>query len=415
MSDDQSWQAPDAPRAGSTPDAGSSGSHDLSGGSAVPPPPAPPVAPPAQPFGAGPYGVPQSGQPAGPQHPGQPYGVQPGWTPPPKPGLVPLRPMTLGTILGASFLVIRRNPKPTFGFSLLLTGATMLVSLVIGGVVVFTTVTRQMAASSQADRDAIEAGGAAALVLSLLIPLILSVMASALLQGIIVLEVARGTVGEKLRMGGLWRRVKGRAWALIGWVMLITAATVVAILLLAGIVALLSLAGPAGAAVGVGLMILLGLAALVGGVWLGVKLSMVPSAIVLERLTVRQAIRRSWSLTNGYFWRTFGIQLLVSVIYSTVSQLVVTPISLFAGVIGALLGAGDEEAVIVIFIIVYLVTILISIVVGAIGVVVQSATVALLYLDLRMRKEGLDVELIRFVDARAAGDADAPDPYLLTA
>jgi hypothetical protein len=37
---------------------------------------------------------------------------------------------------------------------------------------------------------------------------------------------------------------------------------------------------------------------------------------------------------------------------------------------------------------------------------------ALIYIDLRMRKEGLDLQLMRFVDARQAGNADVPDPYL---
>ncbi len=43
----------------------------------------------------------------------------------------------------------------------------------------------------------------------------------------------------------------------------------------------------------------------------------------------------------------------------------------------------------------------------------QSSATALIYIDLRMRKEGLDVELVRFVEARQAGDASVPDPYLL--
>ena len=50
-------------------------------------------------------------------------------------------------------------------------------------------------------------------------------------------------------------------------------------------------------------------------------------------------------------------------------------------------------------------------IVGAIGSVIQSAAVSLLYLDLRMRKEGLDLELVRFVEARQTGH-ELPDPYL---
>jgi hypothetical protein len=43
--------------------------------------------------------------------------------------------------------------------------------------------------------------------------------------------------------------------------------------------------------------------------------------------------------------------------------------------------------------------------------VVQSATTGLIYIDLRMRKEGLDLDLARFVEETSAG-ANPPDPYL---
>ena len=56
----------------------------------------------------------------------------------------------------------------------------------------------------------------------------------------------------------------------------------------------------------------------------------------------------------------------------------------------------------------YIVTILVALVFGAIAAVVQTATTGLIYIDLRMRKEGLDLELTRFVEARNAGDSSVP-------
>jgi len=409
LSDDQNWHAP-----GGTPT----------------PPPAEPAVPPAAPGGphaapvppAAPQQAPAYGQQApgygqqapgyGQQAPGTPFGgPQAGWTPPPKPGLVPLRPMTLGTILGGAFMVMRRNPKPTFGLALLITGFTFVLTLGISGGTMFATFERQLAAGNQADADAIGAGGIAAIALSLLIPTVLSIAAMAILQGIISLEVARGTVGEKMRTRGLWRLVKGRAWALIGWTMLIIGAATVALAILAVLIGLLMTTGTGGIVAGIGLILVIGAAAVVAAFWLGTRLAFVPSAIVVERLPVFQAAGRSWSLTKGYFWRTLGIILLVSAAYSIVSQLVTGPITLIASFLGSLLGMGDENTIIVLFIVIYGITILFSVLVGAIGVVVQSATAALLYVDLRMRKEGLDVELIRFVDARQAGDTSVGDPY----
>src|SRR5690606_17141166 len=57
----------------------------------------------------------QYGQPGG--YPGGYPGGQPqfqGWTPPVKPGLIPLHPLTVGNILGGTFSVMRRNPRATF-------------------------------------------------------------------------------------------------------------------------------------------------------------------------------------------------------------------------------------------------------------------------------------------------------------
>jgi hypothetical protein len=158
--------------------------------------------------------------------------------------------------------------------------------------------------------------------------------------------------------------------------------------------------------------VILALAYAVVGAWLGVKLIYVPSAITLERLGVRAAIRRSWTLIRGSFWKTLGIYLLVYVIYYAASQIISTPLGIVLGVVGGLLGTGgDETGATVTIIVVYAASIVLSLVVGAIGTVMLSATTALLYLDLRMRREGLDLELARFVEARAAGQTELRDPY----
>ena len=57
-----------------------------------------------------------------------------------------------------------------------------------------------------------------------------------------------------------------------------------------------------------------------------------------------------------------------------------------------------------------IVTLVLSLLIGAITAVVQAALVAVIYIDLRMRREGLDLELERYVELREAGQA-AEDPY----
>jgi hypothetical protein len=337
-----------------------------------------------------------------------------GWTPPPKPGLIPLRPLTLGVLLGAAFQVLRRNPKPTFGFALLVTGVTFIIGLLVVGVVTVFSFSRAATASG-ADFDELAAGSVGIVILSALVPVALTIAASAVLQGIVSLEVARGTLGEKHRLGSLWRAARGRLGALIGWTFLLVLALIVGIAILAGFVALVvAFGGTAGLVVGVLLGLLLGLGAVALVLWLGTKLCLVPSVLMLERLPLRAAVARSWSLTKGYFWKTLGIQLLVGLIIQVVTGIISTPLQ-FAVTFGGFLidPNGDVSGAIIGGIVLYVLTIIVSVVFGAISAVVQSATTALIYIDLRMRKEGLDLELARFVEARQAGDATIPDPYLV--
>ena len=338
----------------------------------------------------------------------------PGWTPPPKPGLIPLRPLTLGTLLGAAFQVLRRNPRPTFGFALVVTGVASVLGLLLYGLLTVASVARLSTVTSDADYSTIAAGTVAASIVGYLVVVVVALVASALLQGVISLEVARGTLGEKLRLGGLLRLARGRIGALIGWSLLLAAGIVVLIAVFALVIVLLvTLAGPAGIVLAV-LLYLLGLA---GGAvlfaWLATRLSLVPSALMLERLPLRAAVRRSWSLTIGYFWKTFGIQLPVIFIVQAVSSVIATPIAIIFIFASTLLNPnGDNSATITTLVIVGIVTAIASLVLGAIAAVLQAATPALIYIDLRMRKEGLDLELSRFVEARQAGDTSVPDPFL---
>jgi hypothetical protein len=134
--------------------------------------------------------------------------------------LIPLRPLDFGTLLWAPFQVLRRNPKATFGSALIVQSVITLFTLVVVGLVTFVALGRIDSASAE-EREAVEAGSMAAIVLSALVPVALAVIASALLQGVIVVEVARATLGEKLRLGQLWRAAGRRLWPLVLWALLL--------------------------------------------------------------------------------------------------------------------------------------------------------------------------------------------------
>jgi membrane-anchored glycerophosphoryl diester phosphodiesterase (GDPDase) len=390
VTDNQTWQAP------------------VTGG-ATPPPTAQPG-----------YGPPPTLAPPGTPH---------GWTPPPKPGLIPLRPMGLGTILGASFLVMRRNPRATLGPALILSAAiTIIVALGVAAYVA--AFSRVLTATSYDDADAFAAGALLVSLLLVVLGIAIVVVATAVLQSIIVVEVARASLGEKLKLGQIWRIFRGRLWAVIGYTLLIALAIAIFVglffVVTFAVIAVTTL-GTAStsstspdAIMGVmfatfGVTILVSLLGGLFWLWLSTKLAFVPAAIVLERRSIRASIVRSWTLTRGYFWRTLGIILLVGVMVWIASQIVAVPVSFASTLALPLLiptgGSPDPMGAIVVGIVFLVVTSALTTVTTAIGMVLQSATSSLLYIDLRMRKEGLDLELSRFVEARETG-ADVADPYL---
>lgn len=363
-------------------------------------------------FGPPPAGYPQMPPPS----PGA-------WAPPPRPGLLPLRPLSFGTLLGAPFQVLRRNPGATFGSALITQLTSTIVTVfVIGGVGILAF--GRIDSALPEDRDAVTAGAWATLILASLIPIALSILSSALLQGVLVVEVARGTLGEKNRMGVLWKAAGRRLWPLVAWFAVLLGLIVIAVGAVVGLAVLIGVVGSAAigdAAIGIaiGIGVLGALTLIAAGIWLGTKTALVPSIIVLERRGMISSIRRSWGLTNGSFWKTFGVLALISVILSVASQIITTPVSFIGGLVASFLfptgASADSASSIAVFVAVYAVTLIVTLILGSVTAVVQSSAVAVVYIDLRMRREGLDLDLMRYVEARHAGGwHDVPDPYLVS-
>jgi len=396
---DHDWQAPGgAPARPPAPDAAAAPPSDPA---AFPPPAyAPPAVPPPA-YAPPVYGVaPPAGSPLG-------------WTPPPKPGLLPLRPLGFGTLLWAPFRVLRRNPAATFGTGLVVQLVSVVATLAVM-VPFMVFVFSRIDSATSADADAITSGVVGGFVLLMLVPLALSLVASAFLQGVMVVEVASGTLGERLGFGALWKRAAKRIWPLLGWTAMITGALLVVVLAFVLVIVLAALAGTAALVIAILVTIFAGLGIAALTAWLSTKLALVPSVIVLEGAGVGTAMRRSWRLTGGFFWRTFGTLVLVGVLLYLAAQVVVQPVSLIGTILATIVdptGAGEGSgAALVITIVTLVVTMILSLVVGAITAVVQAALVAVIYIDLRMRTEALDLDLVRHVEQRDAG-LPVTDPY----
>ncbi|KQV25246.1 hypothetical protein ASC54_07840 [Yonghaparkia sp. Root332] len=308
--------------------------------------------------------------------------------------------------------MLRRNPRPVFGVAI---GLTTLVTFLAGAAVTAVVLlgTDRIARAAPEDMEAIAFGTGAVVLLSALLTAALTVVAGALLQGVIATEVASATLGERLTFRQLWARGRGRWGALVGWSLLLSAALTAAIAILVAIIVLMvSIGDVAGIVAGVLIGILGGLGMAVLASWLWIVLLFVPPAIVLERRSLRDAVARSRRLIAGRFWRTFGVMLLLSVAIQTAASVVTAPFSLASGFAGALVNpTGDITADLGFLIGINTIAIALSAVVGAVGAVLLAAGSTLLYVDARMRDEGLDLDLQRTVEARAAG-ASTDDPFL---
>jgi hypothetical protein len=117
-----------------------------------------------------------------------------------------------------------------------------------------------------------------------------------------------------------------------------------------------------------------------------------------------------------------GILLLTGAIVLVATNVVTVPLSVLTSILQAVLFPNGEldfqtfDASVVFYLAMQLLTVVVSVVIGGVGAIVTSANATIVYIDLRMRREGLDLELARFAEERAAGAAsatgpDARDPY----
>lgn len=286
---------------------------------------------------------------------GQPQWGQPQWGAP-KPGIVPLRPLGLGEILDGAFGIIREYPAVTLGLSAIV--------VTVANVLNFAVRVADFGGPLFGRENPNGFSPAAGLTL------LVTSIGTLVLAGMLTSVAGDAVLGRRTTIGDTWRKVRPRFWALVG-------------------------AGILGA-----LVPALGLVAcIIPGVFLWVAWSFLTPVVVLERVGVGQSIRRSWRLAVPDWWRVFGIRLLAFVIAAVIQSILTIPATLIAlGSTGLTNAAEHGFGVWQLAIIT-----LGGIIGGTISTPFTSGVLALLYIDRRMRAEGLDVTL-----AQAAQAAQGP-------
>jgi hypothetical protein len=297
------------------------------------------------------------------------------------PGVVPLRPLGLGELLDGGVKIIRRYPKPALATSAALSLVVTLVN--IGFLLLLRDSFTVSTDSTPGESFSNNLGSSASSVPGTL----LNLLGGALLTGALVSVVSRAVLGQPATVGDAWNAVRPRAWALIG----VAFATVLAYLLPIVLVVVLGvLTG------GIGFLLVIPL--LPFEVWLWTVLSLAPAVLVLERTRVFASLTRSRVLSMRAFWRVFGILALTYLITTVIASILSVPVIIIGEYTvlsdgSATLGAGFLVA-----------TAVVSGLAQTIVAPYNAALRALVYVDLRMRTEGLDVAL----QAAAATPAATP-------
>ena len=333
----------------------------------------------------------------------------PEWTwrqPDVKPGVIPLRPLGVGEILDGAVTTIRRNPAAMLGLSAVVAVVSQLLVLGASWLFLSDLTTADQLSSAATPDELLDAfsGSIAPLMVSSFVMWIGTVFVT----GVLTVVVGRAVLGENLTARQAWDAAKGRLLRLLGLTVIYTAIWAGALIVIFAVGALAAVLGsdfaPAFVVIGI-------VAAIPVCVWLYVRYALAGPSLILENtdagngeprpMGIIGALRRSAQLVRGSWWRVFGILVLVTVIVWIITQVVAVPFN-----VPALVGGGLNDN-----------TSFGALAIGSLGGIVaatitapfSAAATALLYIDRRIRREGLDLELARAAGVEHPGRQDRPD------
>lgn len=318
--------------------------------------------------------------PPPPPPPGHGYGY--GYGPSThQPGVIPLRPLALGELLDGAIKIIRRYPRPTLGLSAAI--AVVVTVLNVGAVLLLHLDLRTPRSTDNLnDSLALNISGSA-------VPQLVAFLAGLVLTGALITVVGKAVQGKPVATDEVWEAVRPRILPLLGLALLTGLIVVVPTGVGFGLAAVI------GIALGVSGLLLavpLALASIALGVFLYVRFALAPAALVLEKAGVIESLRRSAVLIKSSWWRSFGVLLLTWII-SLIVGAIISGVAIIPAAIVSTSGSTG-----------FLVS---QQVAGGIASVIlapfSAGVRALLYVDRRMRAEGLDVALQAAVGEGSTG------------
>ncbi|MFD9504850.1 glycerophosphoryl diester phosphodiesterase membrane domain-containing protein [Streptomyces sp. NPDC060035] len=319
----------------------------------------------------------------------------PGWGRPPmaaKPGVIPLRPLGVGEVLDGAVSTMRAHWRTVLGISLAVSVIAEIATILVQRYLLPEPKSIDPnAVGAEAIRQA--ADSAQSTLVTNAPATLISMIATLFITSVLTVVVSRSVLGRRATLSDAWSEARPRLLPLLGLTLLLSLmiAAVMAVGLLPG---LLLDDGPGIALTFVGFV-----AACVVVVWLMIRFSLSAPALMLERQSILTSLRRSAKLVRGTWWRTFGILALTYLLVVVVALIVVIPF-------GVIALAVDSESLSELmngsstdfgwpFLIIMGVG---EVIVSTLTYPFTAGVIALLYVDQRIRREALDLDL-----ARAAG------------
>ena len=311
-----------------------------------------------------------------------------------KPGIIPLRPLSIGDLMSGSFAAIRQNPKILFGFTMAVMAVVSLISMVTA----FLPTALGSAASSN-DPQAQLAGteDLAVLLLTSLasqgVQTLSMVAGTTIIMGMLATTVSQMMIGNKVTLSQAWAMTKPRLGALIGTFIvtgIVTAIPVIiwGLLMVAFFFVYAADDSTGGILLGIGLFLFLPVVA--GVYFLNIKFAFASVITVLEEIGPIASMKRSWNLSKGYFWPTLGRIFLITFVAGFIAGFIGGFIGGITGVTAFARADNGTGSMILVAITTGLTTF-------ASGLVMPlTATYeTLMYADLRIRKENFAAVLMQ--------------------
>lgn len=310
-----------------------------------------------------------------------------------QPGIVALRPLPFGDFITVPFKAMRFNRAVMIGGPLLL----FAVSAVLTGLAIWIAANdSQLNLFSYYDSFN---GVSSTTIIAGVVAILSWVVSDALATSIVYPGVARGMLGERISLSSALRTILPR----IGHVLLFSVIASIPILIVVGGAMALLVSASSGSddafgATVLGVFAIMFLVVMPLAATITVYSAVARGAILLEKSTAFRAISRAIRLVPGRFWWSVLIIIVVGMIVGAVQQAFgfVTQI---AAVVPTAVIPESTAALGIGFFVGYLFQLV------AICITQYSflgSAYALIYLDMRMRKEGLAFDLAKAAEARHA-------------